>query len=252
MQSQQLEGVSNISDVAVNDVVNSISHSLPASDSAFDVFWQSSFIVKIVILGLICSSVWSWAIIISKFLRMRRLKAEANNFEESFWSGKALESLYKQLRNSAFDPFSNVFCVGMAEWDRLTSSGRAISSTIGEKIEKMMQITIDKEIEELGKNNVFLSILGTNGVIVGLLGMVISVMDGTKIIAVNQTAGMAAVAPILSESLFTTALGIFAAIPAAVAYNKIVDDISKYLRRLETFVEEFCSIISRQVENVEE
>jgi biopolymer transport protein TolQ len=174
---------------------------------------------------------------------------KADFFEDDFWSGNDLEALYRDLRESASDPFSNVFCSAMAEWERLTSKGRIALNAIESKIERIMQITIKKEVEDIEKNMTFLSTLGTNGVIIGILGMVVSIMDGMKTIALSQSAGMAAVAPILSESLFTTALGVFAAIPAAIAYNKLSSDINKYIERLETFSEEFTSIIARQIED---
>lgn len=250
MANEQLQpGISDLRDVVVDNVVNSANQSIPGNDSVFGIFWHSGFIVKMVMLSLLLASVWSWTVIISKYLTMRRLKAEASEFEDNFWSGNDLESLYRELRDAAYDPFSNVFCAAMAEWERLTRAGKNMSKSIENGIERIMHITINKEVEELEKNLTFLSTLGTNGVIIGILGMVVSIMEGMKTIAVNQTAGLAAVAPILSESLFTTALGLFAAIPAAIAYNKLSSDINKYVNKLETFSDEFTSIISRQVKD---
>ncbi len=242
-------GITDVSDVAINSVSSPVNHASSASDSIFDMFWRSGFIVKFVILTLFCASIWSWTIIISKYFKMKRLNAEADEFEENFWSGTDLESLYKEIRDSAFDPFSNVFCAAMAEWERVIRSGKTLASSLEQKIDRIMHITINKEIEDLERHNTFLSTLGTNGVIIGILGMVVSIMEGMKTIAINQTVGMAAVAPILSESLFTTALGLFAAIPAAIAYNKLSSDINKYVNRLETFADEFSSIVSRQIED---
>jgi biopolymer transport protein TolQ len=251
MSNQQLQsGVSDISDVVVNSVTNNPGvQPIHPGDSVFDMFWRSGFIVKIVILCLFFASIWSWTIIISKYLKVKSLKMKADFFEDDFWSGNDLEALYRDLRESASDPFSNVFCSAMTEWERLTSKGRVALNAIESKIERIMQITIKKEVEDIEKNMTFLSTLGTNGVIIGILGMVVSIMDGMKTIALSQSAGMAAVAPILSESLFTTALGVFAAIPAAIAYNKLSSDINKYIERLETFSEEFTSIIARQIED---
>lgn len=252
MANQQLDaGVSDLKDVVVNNVISTANQTLPGNDSIFGMFWHSGFIVKTVMLSLFLASIWSWTIIISKYLKMKRLKAEADEFEDAFWSGNDLESLYRELRDVAYDPFSNVFCAAMAEWERFTRAGRTLSQSIENGIERIMHITINKEIEDLEKNLTFLSTLGTNGVIVGILGMVVSCMEGLKTIGMTQTIGLAAVAPILSESLFTTALGLFAAIPAAVAYNKLSNDINKYINKLETFSEEFASIISRQISDEE-
>jgi biopolymer transport protein TolQ len=252
MNGQAINGqsINEVSDVVINSVVKS--ENIATSSSVFDIFWNSGIIVKFVILLLLAASIWSWTIIISKYFKLRKLKIEADDFENKFWSGGSLESLFREIRGFVLDPFSNVFCAAMAEWDRLFAAGGndSVERRVGKiaQIKQAMQIAISKEIEDLERNITFLSTLGTNGVIVGILGMVVGIMDGMKTIAINQSVGMAAVAPIISESLFTTALGLFAAIPAAVMYNKMSNDINKYIARLETFAEEFCSIIARQID----
>lgn len=261
MESQQLQKVaSDVGEVVVNNTISSVAPQGPAlvQDSALDIFINAGFIIKFVILSLFLSSIWSWTIIISKHMKLKRLKNEADVFEDHFWSGSSLEEMYHELKNAAFDPLSNVFCAAMAEWERITKRSKGVSesntSSIQQKvnrvaqIKQLMQITINKEVDDIEKNMTFLSTLGTNGVIVGILGMVVGIMDGMKTIAIHQSAGMAAVAPIISEALFTTALGLFAAIPAAIAYNKLSSDISRYVNRLETFSDEFSSIISRQLD----
>jgi biopolymer transport protein TolQ len=175
------------------------------------------------------------------------LNIEADIFEENFWSGTALETLYNELRNSAYDPLTNIFCSAMAEWERFSKKGsRSSYYSLEQRVDRAMRITMKKEIDAIERNLGFLSSLGTNGVIVGILGTVLGIMKGVKTIAFQQSSGLATVAPVISEALFTTAMGLFAAIPAAIAFNKLSIDINRYIGRLETFIEEFSSIIANQ------
>jgi biopolymer transport protein TolQ len=237
------------SDVTVN---NLLATHVPAGNNAsvFDYFWNAGFLIKFVIISLLVASVWSWTVIIGKHLRLKRLVAEADAFEDSFWSGTPLESLYDEVKDSAFDPISNIFCAAMAEWRRFAGRRKnqdvAGSKAVEMKIDRIMQIAIRKEVDGLERNMGFLSSLGTNGVLVGLFGTVIGILNGFKAIAVQQSVNIATVAPVLSEALITTALGLVAAIPAALGYNKLMGDTSRYISRLETFADEFGSIIARQ------
>ncbi|MDR1476139.1 MAG: protein TolQ [Holosporales bacterium] len=237
-----------INDVAVSGVINQS----PALHDAsiFDMFWNAGFMIKTVMLSLFLASIWSWTIIISKHLKLKRLNIEANIFEDNFWSGAPLESLYQEIKGAAYDPISNVFCAAMTEWMRFSgkskNSGNSGAKSVEQRVERVMQIAIRKEIDELEKGLGFLSSLGTNGVIIGLFGTVIGILNGFKAIATQQSANIATVAPVISEALFTTALGIIAAIPAALGYNKFMNDTNRYINRLETFADELNSIISRQ------
>lgn len=237
-----------VQDVSVTGAVNMASS--VANDSIFSYFWNAGFLIKLVMLTLLVSSVWSWTVIITKYLKMKRLSSDADYFEESFWSGTPLESLYKELKDSVFDPMSNVFCSAMTEWNNFASKHKNddtyATKTLERRVDRAMQIAIRKEVDELEKGMSFLSSLGTNGVIVGLFGTVIGILNGFKVIALQQSASLAAIAPVISEALFTTAMGIIVAIPAALAYNKLSDSINKYISKLETFSEEFGAIISRQ------
>ncbi|MDR2598373.1 MAG: protein TolQ [Holosporales bacterium] len=222
-----------------------------SDSSVFDMFWNAGFMIKVVVLSLLLASIWSWAIIISKHLKLKRLNIEANVFEDNFWSGAPLEALYHEMKDAAYDPMSNVFCAAMTEWMRfssgkLKSSGESGARSVEQRVERIMQIAIRKEIDELEKGLGFLSSLGTNGVIIGLFGTVIGILNGFKAIALQQSTSIATVAPVISEALFTTALGIVAAIPAALCYNKFMTDTNRYINRLETFADELNSIISRQ------
>ncbi len=242
------ENTLNNSDVVVNNITNSASQ-VSTHDSIFGMFWHAGFMIKIVMLTLLFASIWSWTIIISKYVRIKKINAEADIFEDSFWSGTPLESLYRELKDTAFDPISNVFCAGMSEWNRLIKKNRGQSLSTEQKINSVMRIkqimnvTITKELDILEMRMTFLSSLGTNAVIIGIFGTVLGIMEGMKVIATQQSAS---IIPIIAETLFTTAMGLVAAIPAAISYNKFSSDINRYANRLETFSEEFSSIISRQ------
>ena len=242
---------SQVSDVVMSqNVVVSGNTASVASDSVFGYFWNAGLLIKLVMLALLFSSVWSWTVIITKYLKLKKLKADADYFEESFWSGTPLENLYKELKGAVFDPMSNVFCSAMAEWENFTSNHKKDELTatkmLERRVDRAMQIAIRREVDDLEKGMAFLSSLGTNGVIIGLFGTVIGIFNGFKVIALQQSASLATVGPVISEALVTTAMGIFVAIPAALAYNQLSDSIGKYVSRLETFAEEFGAIISRQ------
>lgn len=247
METSQVSDVVTSQSVAVN---GSASTASVASDSVFGYFWNAGLLIKLVMLALLFSSVWSWTVIITKYLKLKKLKADADYFEESFWSGAPLENLYKELKGAIFDPMSNVFCSAMAEWENFAGNHKkeenAATKTLERRVDRAMQIAIRREIDDLEKGMAFLSSLGTNGVIIGLFGTVIGIFNGFKVIALQQSASLATVGPVISEALVTTAMGIFVAIPAALAYNQLSDSIGKYVSRLETFAEEFGAIISRQ------
>jgi biopolymer transport protein TolQ len=242
------QSADNISDIAVRNLGNSTA--AVGDSSIFDFFWNSGLLIKIVILSLLFASIRSWTIIIAKHFKLKRLAADAAAFEDSFWSGVPLESLYSEIKASAFDPMSNVFCAAMSEWKRLVARGKtkdqATSRSLGQRIDRIMQIAIRKETDELERNMAFLSSLGTNGVIIGLFGTVIGILGGFKAIALQQNNSIATVAPVISEALVTTALGIVSAIPAAIGYNTLMNNMNRYINRLETFADEFSSIILRQ------
>ena len=228
------------------DLVSNNIAQASSGDSILSYFWDASLLIKLVILTLLAASIYSWAIIISKYFTLRKINKEGNEFEELFWSGTPLDVLYKKLRNTTFDPMSNVFCAAMAELEQYTSNHSTNNNDVIIRVERAMRISIQKEINELETGLSFLSTVGTNGVIVGLLGTVIGISNGFKVIAAQQSASIATVGPVISEALFTTAFGVLTAIPAAVAYNKYMDSVNRYINRLEIFSDEFISIITRQ------
>ena len=229
------------------DIVHN-SSSINNGDSIFSYFWNSGFLIKTVIISLLVASIYSWAIIISKYIKIKRVNKDGDYFEEEFWSGTPLDMLYKQLRNSSFDPMTNVFCAAMAEWEQANVyiNQNNVKYSLEQRIDRAMQIAIKKEINDLEKGLTFLSTVGSNGVIVGLFGTVVGILNGFKVIATQQSASIATVGPVISEALFTTAFGILTSIPAAIAYNKYMDEVNRYINRLEVFADELSSIITRQ------
>ena len=241
--------VAGASDIVVSGSMSATPQAV-GEDSILGYFWSAGLLIKLVMIALLISSIWSWTVIITKYLKLKRLRADADYFEENFWSGTPLENLYKELKGAVFDPMSNAFCSAMAEWENFAGSHRkdevTATKTLERRVDRAMQIAIRRDVDELEKGMAFLSSLGTNGVIIGLFGTVIGIFNGFKVIAMQQSASLAAVGPVISEALVTTAMGIFVAIPAALAYNQLSDSISKYVSRLETFAEEFGAIVSRQ------
>ncbi len=220
--------------------------------SMWDLFWGADIIIKLVMAGLIVASVWSWTIIFHKVIRMHRLSGLADQFEEAFWSGGPLDELFNRLQNRYTDPMSAVFCAAMREWRRSISKGytkaAGMRGTLEQRIERVMQVTIGREMDQLERHMGFLASLGANAVIIGLFGTVLGIMNAFENIATMQNTNLAVVAPGISEALFATAIGLIAAIPAAIAYNKLSSDLNRYANRLDAFVSEFGSIISRQLE----
>jgi biopolymer transport protein TolQ len=220
--------------------------------SMFDLFLDAEPVIKIVIIGLIVASIWSWTIILNKTYRLRRMNSAADKFEDAFWSGGALDDLYERIHKNPKDPISTIFCAAMREWRRTLSKGKVRTNefrgTLEQRIDRVMQLTLSREMEQLERHMTFLASLGSNGMIVGLFGTVLGIMNSFEAIATQQSANLAVVAPGIAEALFATAIGLVAAIPAAIAYNKISSDLNRYANRLDAFSSEFISIISRQLE----
>ena len=221
--------------------------------SIVGLFLSADPIVKAVIFGLVLASVWTWAIIIDKVMRIRRLRARARVFEDSFWSGGSLEDLYDRIGNTPTDPMSATFAAAMREWRRsaargLTSKGEEVRASLRIRVEQIMNLTIGREMEQLERNMSFLASVGSTAPFVGLFGTVWGIMDAFQSIAATKTTALSVVAPGIAEALFATALGLIAAIPAVVAYNKISHDLDRFAQRLEGFSGEFISILSRKLD----
>jgi biopolymer transport protein TolQ len=221
--------------------------------SIIGLFLAADLVVKTVIIGLILASVWTWAIIIDKILRLRRLKSRARAFEDSFWSGGSLEDLYDRIGSAPPDPMSAIFAAAMREWRRsaakgLVSKGEEVRASLRVRVEQIMSLTIGREMEGLERNMSFLASVGSTAPFIGLFGTVWGIMDAFQSIAATKSTSLSVVAPGIAEALFATALGLIAAIPAVVAYNKISHDLDRFAQRLEAFSGEFISILSRQLD----
>jgi len=220
--------------------------------SVFELFLQSDSIVKLVILILLLASFWSWAVIFDKTLRMRRLQQAATSFEETFWSGGSLDDLFDRVGQRPNDPMSSVFAAAMREWRRSASKGllgtATMRASLQQRIERVMNVTVGREMERVERFMNFLATVGAKAPFVGLFGTVWGIMDSFQSIAAAKNTSLAVVAPGIAESLFATALGLVAAIPAVIAYNKLSTDFGRYAGRLEAFASEFSAILSRQLD----
>lgn len=226
-------------------LAGSIGHDL----SVWGLFLQADIVVKIVMIMLIFASFWCWAIIFEKILRMRRLWAQAEEFEEAFWSGGSLEELYDRIGDRPTSPMASIFTAAMREWRRSAAKGIADAAQkagLAQRIDRVMQVTLGREMEGLERHMTFLASVGSTGPFVGLFGTVWGIMNSFQAIASSKDTSLAVVAPGIAEALFATALGLVAAIPAVVAYNKISSDLGRYAARLESFSGEFSAILSRQ------
>ena len=237
-------------DAAVQTAVGlpSAAHDL----SVWGLFMQADWIVKSVMLFLIFASIWSWAIIFDKIIRIRRLREQARQFEEAFWSGGSLEDLYDRISNRPADPMSSIFVAAMREWRRSAAKGLLASEHLREnlqdRIERVMNITLGREMDQIERYMGYLASVGSAAPFIGLFGTVWGIMNSFAAIAGSKNTTLAVVAPGIAEALFATALGLVAAIPAVLAYNKLSGDINRYANRLEAFAGEFGAILSRQLE----
>jgi biopolymer transport protein TolQ len=220
--------------------------------SMFDLFLQSDSIVKLVMLILLIASFWSWAVIFDKVLRLRRLQRAAASFEDTFWSGGSLDDLYDRVGTRPADPMSAVFGAAMREWRRSAAKGLlgtpGMRSSLQQRIERVMNVTVGREMDRVERFMSFLATVGSTAPFVGLFGTVWGIMNSFQAIAASKNTSLAVVAPGIAEALFATALGLVAAIPAVVAYNKLATDLGRYAGRLEGFATEFGAILSRQLD----
>ena len=216
--------------------------------SMFDLFWQAHFVVKTVMLGLLVASVWVWAIAVDKVLLFGRTRRAMNRFEQAFWSGQSLEELYRSLSSRPNHSMAALFVAAMREWKRSFEGSARSFAGLQMRIEKVMDVTIAREIERLEKNLLVLATVGSAGPFVGLFGTVWGIMTSFQSIAASKNTSLAVVAPGIAEALFATAIGLVAAIPATIFYNKFSSEVNKQAQRLEGFADEFAAILSRQID----
>lgn len=212
-------------------------------------FLRAGIVVKTVMVMLVFASIWCWAIIFEKLLTVRRLNKRSDEFEQAFWSGKSLDDLFDRVASNPRDPMAAVFSAAMREWRRVSGSGSSsIKVGLGERIDRVMQITVNREMDRAEKYMTFLATTGATAPFIGLFGTVWGIMHSFQSIAISSNTSLAVVAPGIAEALFATALGLLAAIPAVVAYNKLSRDLDRYAGRLDSFAGEFSAILSREMD----
>jgi biopolymer transport protein TolQ len=230
----------------------SLGQAVAADLSIWGLILQADFVVKIVMLILLAASVWCWTIIFDKLRRFHRLRGQADTFEESFWSGGSLEELYEDVGNAPGHPLATLFSVAMHEWTLASQRGVALTdersqTNLQRRIDRVMGIALTREMEGLERHMGFLATTGSTAPFVGLFGTVWGIMNSFQSIALTKNTSLAVVAPGIAEALLATALGLVAAIPAVIAYNKLSSDLGRYAGRLETFAGEFSALMSRQL-----
>ncbi|WP_156912073.1 protein TolQ [Kaistia adipata] len=220
----------------------------PANLSLISLFLQAHIVVKLVMLGLIVSSIWSWAIIIDKVLLFGRIRRQIDRFEKVFWSGQSLEELYRSLASRPATSMAALFVAAMREWKRSFESGAKSPIGLQMRIDKVLDVTLAREAERMESRLLFLATVGSAGPFIGLFGTVWGIMTSFQAIAASKNTSLAVVAPGIAEALLATAIGLFAAIPAVIAYNKLSSAAGKISLRLEGFADEFSAILSRQID----
>ena len=216
--------------------------------SFVSLFVHAHPVVQAVVIGLMLSSVWSWAIIIEKLFAFRKARRESEKFEQLFWSGQSLEELFGGLSRGTPQSMAALFVAAMREWKRSVEVAPRSFGGIQMRVEKVMDVSISREMERLERRLLFLATVGSTAPFVGLFGTVIGIMTSFTAIAASKNTSLAVVAPGIAEALFATALGLLAAIPAVIAYNKFSADASRQSQRLEGFADEFSAIVSRQID----
>jgi biopolymer transport protein TolQ len=220
----------------------------PSDLSIFTLFWQAHWIVKTVMIGLLVCSVWVWAIAIDKIILYARTNRAMDGFEQTFWSGQSLEELYRMVSARPNHSMAALFVAAMREWKRSFEGHPRSFAGLQMRIEKVMDVTIMREIERLERRLLVLATVGSAGPFIGLFGTVWGIMTSFQSIAASKNTSLAVVAPGIAEALFATAIGLVAAIPATIFYNKFSSEVNKQAQRLEGFADEFAAILSRQID----
>ena len=216
--------------------------------SIWALFWQAGWVVKLVMLGLLGASVWTWAIIVDKLVAYNRMRAALNRFEQIFWSGQSLEELYRNLSDRKTSGMSAIFVAAMKEWKKSFEKGAKSPLALQTRIDKAMDLALTREMERLEGRLGFLATIGSAAPFIGLFGTVVGIMTSFQAIAGSKSTNLAVVAPGIAEALLATAIGLLAAIPAVIAYNKLSSDAGKIGMRMEGFSDEFSAILSRQID----
>ena len=208
--------------------------------SLWQLFLRADFVVKSVILILIASSIFSWALILDKYRLFKRIDKSTKLFEDKFWKSKSAETFYKNLPDKTDDPLAQVFKSTMEELMKTRSKSSAVQSV---RVQRIVEVSIDKQSKDIEKNFTYLATVGSTAPFIGLFGTVWGIMNSFQSIAISRNTSLAIVAPGIAEALFATALGLLAAIPAVIAYNKFNSDSQRYLSRVDNFCKRFLSIV---------
>ena len=228
---------------AGNDVLGSF--------SIVSMFMRADIVVKAVMILLLLASLWSWTIIFNKLVALANLKRKAKKFEKQFWSGQSLDELYQTFASRNDHPLAAMFIAGLREWRRAFDGGAPRESQlvgVKDRIEKAMSVTILREVDGIEKGLGMLATIGSVSPFVGLFGTVWGIMNSFSAIAARHDTTLAVVAPGIAEALFATAMGLLAAIPAVIFYNRFVAEIGRYVNSLDAFADEFSAILSRQLD----
>ncbi len=224
----------------------------PLDFSIWGMFAQADIVVQLVMILLLLASFWCWAIIFEKFFLFRRVQAKAVKFENDFWSSEALDQFHEKTKKRANHPMAIIFVAAMEEWFRSknssSQSGSGIRIGLRDRVVQVMQVARNREIEHLESGMGFLATTGSSAPFIGLFGTVWGIMHSFHSIALSKNTSLVAVAPGIAEALFATAIGLFAAIPAVIAYNKFNTELIRFSNKLEDFSTEFDTILSRQLE----
>ncbi|MBZ9659084.1 protein TolQ [Mesorhizobium sp. ESP-6-4] len=216
--------------------------------SLWALFMQAGWVVKLVMIGLLCASIWTWAIIIDKLVAYSRMRLALNRFEQVFWSGQSLEDLYRTLADRKTTGMGAIFVAAMREWKKSFEKGAKSALALQTRIDKAMDLALTREMEKLEGRLGFLATTGSAAPFIGLFGTVIGIMTSFQAIAASKNTSLSVVAPGIAEALLATAIGLLAAIPAVIAYNKLSSDANKIGMRMEGFADEFSAILSRQID----
>lgn len=212
-------------------------------------FARATITVKLVMIILILASVWCWAVVVDKWLQYRKARAEARVFDEAFWSGNPLDELFDRIGASPSGPSEKIFAAGMLEWRRSHRQDGGLIAGATSRIDRNMDVAIAKQTEELKRGLGVLATVGSSAPFIGLFGTVIGIMNAFIEIAEQQNTNLAVVAPGIAEALLATGLGLLAAIPAVIYYNKLSTDSDRIVGGYEAFADEFATILSRQLDS---
>lgn len=233
--------------------VESLGNHAAVDMTPWALFMEADIIVKCIILALLWASVMSWAIIFQKRGLMSRINRRADRFEDSFWSGEPLDRIYSHVKDSKPDPMLRTFAAGMEEWQAGVSGGlpakESMQASLKQRVERAMSVAIGREMYGLERGMTFLASVGSSAPFIGLFGTVWGIMGSFSDIANTNNTSLAVVAPGISEALFATAVGLFAAIPSVIGYNVFSTRLNHYADRLEAFTDEFSAILSRHLDS---